>query len=134
MNTQQKETIARLRIKGYSYTAVGQEIGLKESTVKTYCSRHGLTDSILRAKHCCKMCGAPIHSIEKRRSKVFCSDHCRAEWWNKHHRGKAQKTVYHFVCLNCGQPFESHGNKSRKYCSHNCYISARFGKGRGSNE
>ena len=27
---------------------------------------------------------------------------------------------------NCGLPFTAYGNSKRKYCSHECYIAARF--------
>ena len=29
-------------------------------------------------------------------------------------------------CAYCGQPFQSYGNQTRKYCSHECYIHDRF--------
>ena len=34
---------------------------------------------------------------------------------------------YHFICRGCGKKFTSYSNKSRKYCSHECYIKHRFG-------
>jgi len=38
-----------------------------------------------------------------------------------------RKAVYPVVCAHCARPFESYGNAGRKYCSHGCYIAARFG-------
>lgn len=31
-----------------------------------------------------------------------------------------------YVCPNCGQSFTAYGNSHRKYCSHECYVTARF--------
>jgi len=33
------------------------------------------------------------------------------------------------TCARCGKEFTSYGNKNRKYCSHDCYIKARFWEG-----
>lgn len=41
-----------------------------------------------------------------------------------------RKAVYAYTCAHCGKPFTAYGNKERKYCSHNCYISDRFGEER----
>lgn len=40
-----------------------------------------------------------------------------------------RKAFYPMVCAECGEKFLSYGNRERKYCSHACYIKARFGKG-----
>ena len=34
--------------------------------------------------------------------------------------------VYTFICPECGKEFTAYGNAKRKYCSHVCYIAARF--------
>jgi len=34
--------------------------------------------------------------------------------------------MYPAVCVRCGKEFLSYGNRKRKYCSHDCYIKARF--------
>jgi hypothetical protein len=31
------------------------------------------------------------------------------------------------VCQHCGKPFTDYANRHRKYCSHPCYIAARYG-------
>jgi hypothetical protein len=76
---------------------------------------------------CCKQCGKLIKIIPKRKPKIFCSDECRAEWWNTHPENVQRKAVYHFTCAHCGKPFTAYGNKGRKYCCHQCYIADRFG-------
>jgi hypothetical protein len=58
---------------------------------------------------------------------LFCSDECRLTWWNqnKYREGGKPRT---FKCLNCGKEFQAFVVKERKYCSHACYIEARFGR------
>jgi hypothetical protein len=51
-------------------------------------------------------------------------------WWEAHPERLSRKAVYELVCAGCGEPFESYGNKGRRYCSHGCYVKARFGGGR----
>ena len=59
--------------------------------------------------------------------KMFCSDACRVAWWNCHKDLVTRKAVYMIPCAGCGKVFKSYGNRNRKYCSHGCYINARFG-------
>jgi hypothetical protein len=49
-------------------------------------------------------------------------------WWNSHQDTVKKKAVYHLICTTCSKPFDSYGNKNRRYCCHACYISDRFGK------
>lgn len=128
----QKQKIKLLRSSGKSYRDIAAEMDLKESTVKTYCNRNGLTNmdiSLMRSKqkNKCLYCGAEIHQMPKQKPKKFCSDNCRFAWWNKNRDLKNKKAVYTIKCRGCGKEFTSYGNKTRKYCSHLCYISARFG-------
>jgi endogenous inhibitor of DNA gyrase (YacG/DUF329 family) len=77
----------------------------------------------------CKMCGSVIVQISGRKARKFCSDACRVEWWNSHRDQVVKKAVYEFNCPHCGETFTAYGNANRKYCSHACYIAARFGGG-----
>ena len=62
------------------------------------------------------------------RPKKFCSDKCRREWWKGHPEriNRKESAMYPAVCVRCGKEFLSYGNRKRKYCSHDCYIKARF--------
>ena len=86
MTTAQKETLRKMRMVGKSYTDICRVLGAKESTVRTFCSRNGLTDKDLKQlppqlADCktCPNCGRPLEQIPKR----FCSDACRQIWWSK---------------------------------------------------
>lgn len=112
-----------MRSQGYSYGKIAMALGISENTVKTYCRRNRLVKDGVVAVSICKQCGCPMAAGTTRR---FCSDKCRAAWWRSNHTDKA-KTTYEIKCAFCGKPFVSLGNKARKYCSHQCYIAARFG-------
>lgn len=65
MTAEQKSKIHEFRYCGIGYKAIASATGLKESAVKTYCSRNGLTDkSIAEAKaedkNRCSNCGTHI--------------------------------------------------------------------------
>jgi len=134
MSNEQKQQITALRRQGYGYSKIAQTLSISENTVKSYCRRNGLSSDALNNTVDCKQCGKPIIIKEKCKPRQFCSDRCRSQWWNNHHHQSLSKTTYRFVCQKCGLPFESNGNKSRKYCSHECYIATRFGKERVGDE
>ena len=75
----------------------------------------------------CKYCGAMILEIPGRKEKKFCSDDCRNRWWNKHLAEATRKNMSNYVCPACGKTFSAYGKRNRKYCSHECYITDRFG-------
>ena len=134
MTQQQKEQIAKLRTEGYSIPAISEALGISKDTIKTHCRRYGLNPASAVDKNkkvedgCfCRNCGAPLVQTEGKRVKLFCSDKCRTAWWNSHRDAHGSKSVYQYSCAKCGQPFTAYGNSHRKYCSHACYISDRFG-------
>lgn len=56
------------------------------------------------------------------------SDNTVRSFCRRNGLGDAAKNT--IACAHCGKPFTAYGNKERKYCSHNCYISDRFGEER----
>lgn len=126
MTTDQKKIITEMRKRGRTYANIAEILSISESTIKTYCRRTRLTEDSAKAVLVCKQCGKPIKVKDKHRARQFCSDQCRAAWWYAN-RGSKPRTEYQLICSNCSQPFVSIGNKARKYCSHQCYIDARFG-------
>lgn len=76
----------------------------------------------------CQYCGNTLFNARTGRRKRFCGPECRRKWWNAN-RDKLQQgeeSEYRFVCKNCGKEFVAYCNPNRKYCSHECYVSARF--------
>lgn len=139
MTNEQKEIIMRMRAEGHGYTSVANTVGLPKDTVKSFCRRNGLAGqsahyaSQEKGKRC-PQCGAQIERKAKVKPRRFCSSACRQAWWNAHLDHVEKKAVYTFVCAECGEPFTAYGNNSRKYCSHMCYVKARFKGGAARDE
>ena len=129
MTDLQKEQIKTLRLQGIGYVKIGEMLGISDNTVRSFCRRNGLGDAAKNTVSC-KHCGKLIKIIPKQKPRKFCSDACRTAWWNSHPDCVDRKAVYAYTCAHCGKPFTAYGNKERKYCSHNCYISDRFGEER----
>ena len=139
MTQAQKDQIKKYRVDGVGYTAISRLMGLPLNTVKSFCKRNNLGGRLAVSVKAdksegsalpafCKRCGLPIEQTLGRKVKVFCSTACRMQWWKVHPENLNRKAVYGFTCGLCGKPFTAYGNKNRKFCSHDCYVAARFGK------
>ncbi len=139
MTKLQKEQVHSMRSEGKGYAKIAACLGLSENTIKSYCKRNNLggvatesepegPDSEIEATSFCKNCGKPMEQHTGMKQRKFCSDKCRMTWWNCHTEQVSQNAIYHLECSGCKKPFDSYGNKTRKYCSHACYIKDRFGK------
>ena len=82
MNKAQIATIERLRHEGKGLSAIAKETGISINTIKSHFSRHGI--SAPRRIRTCLLCHSEIKT-----SKHFCSDTCRAAWYESH-RDEAQ--------------------------------------------
>ncbi len=139
MTENQKTRIADMRGEGYGCIKIAQMLGLSENTVKSFCRRKkltGRTDAVPHmavpvrdGQHFCLCCGVEVAQTPGRKEKKFCSDKCRNKWWNSHLDQVERKANYEFVCACCKKPFTAYGNAGRKYCSHACYVTDRFGGG-----
>lgn len=121
MTIHEKSEINRMRLEGYSASAIATFLGLSASTVRSHIHRHPEIENT----RLCKNCGKPVLQTPNRREKKFCSDTCRMEWWNKHQGEVHRKAYYTLTCEYCKKEFTSYGNKNRKYCSRDCYTQAR---------
>jgi len=116
MTNEQKQAIQALRETGLSYGVIAKKLQIAEGTGKTFCRRGG----IAAEESCCPQCGARLPDTPFFRKRRFCSEHCRMAWWHAH------RLVHAYPCAGCGATFLS--GSERKYCSHDCYIRARFGR------
>lgn len=130
MTKAQTEQIVRLRMQGCGYTVIAKRMELSRDTVRSFCRRNGLAGRIsgrvVPDSERCRECGKVLEQIKGRKHRVFCSAPCRVKWWHEHPERIVKKAVYSFTCAGCGKTFTSYGNAKRKYCSHACYIHARF--------
>ena len=129
MTDLQKKTIRAMRLQGIGYVKIGEELGLSDNTVRSYCRRNGLCEKVKNSV-VCRQCGKPVKIVPKQKPRLFCSDLCRNAWWNSHPECVNRKAVYGYTCAHCGRSFTAYGNRKRKYCSHSCYIADRFGEER----
>ena len=128
MTDTEKEKIRFLRLEGCSYGGIAERLHLSENTVKSYCQRNGLAGRAQRRMDgCCKCCGKDLRTQPRRKNRRFCSEDCRRAWWKAHPEAGVRSAYYPMICENCGKEYLSYGNQTRKYCSHACYIRARFG-------
>ena len=133
MTNQQKEAVLQLRSKGLGYTEIARQLGLSVNTLKSFGRRYGVP-SLYRVSgieageqqpnlNGCKQCSAALIQTPHRRKKSFCSDRCRYAWW-MHNRALSQSATPN-KCPSCGKLFVA--RNSQRYCSHTCYVTARFG-------
>ena len=133
MTENQKKQIEQYRQQGFSYTVISRKMSIPINSIKTYCKRHGFggiraNSAVLpQVITACEYCGMPVKQNQGRKQKRFCSDKCRNHWWNTHMKQVQKRANYNCICKKCGKLFISYGNRKRKYCSHACYISDRFG-------
>lgn len=130
MTDAQKEKIRFWRMEGLGYGTIAARLGLSENTVKSFCRRNNLTGVAAKeTPTTCRYCGADLSLSPGRKGRKFCCAACRRAWWKAHPELVNREAFYLMTCAHCGKEFKSYGNKKRKYCSHACYIAARFGEG-----
>lgn len=73
----------------------------------------------------------PEESVTKRSrsQKQPCSPECctDCQQTEKKKKPRSQRSFIHHTCETCGQSFAAPRAAKRRYCSHACYIKARFG-------
>jgi len=125
MSAEQKYHAIRLRNVGHSYTKIGELLGLPAETVKSYC-RRTVTSAPAPENTICLNCGKPLFRMPKQKPRRFCSAYCRSVYLN-HHADRRTTPANHIrPCPQCGELYKVYSTTPRKYCSHECYVRARF--------
>lgn len=129
MNIKEKQQVMKLRSEGLGYKKIANELNISINTIKSFCRNNYLTSEYMESKTCCKECGKELNQIGHMKVRQFCSCKCKQAWWNQH-RNQAKRTIMEeHICPNCEKTFHAYARDNRKYCSHTCYINARFKKG-----
>ena len=124
MTNDERKRIERLRKNGNSFSRIAEITGLSKDSVRMYCTRNDIVP-LKNKDSCCRQCGKELNENQgKGRKALFCSSNCRIIYWRKM---KEKDRNYIKVCSCCGKEFFSY-RRDRKYCSHECYIKARFGE------
>lgn len=121
MTDSQKKQIASMRNKKATYTEISEAMGIPVGTIKNYCYRYGMTAKTQASKPSCKNCGTELIHASKARPRLFCCEHCKQTWWNKHRRERASAKIIPHTCPMCGKVFADYSGANRKYCSQKCY-------------
>lgn len=125
MTNGEKMLITQQRRHGQGYKEIARKLGMSVNTVKSYCQRNDIkpVEKTMPGKDVCRQCGSMLQHTPGRKKKQFCSDACRMRWWHEHR--DMSKTARDAKCTACGREFIT--DRVQKYCSHTCYIAARFG-------
>ena len=134
MTDAEKARVVEYRRHGMGCAEIARLLNVSANTIKSFLQRNRVivesvqveqTKTVMQ-KECCKQCGALLTRTGRSREKQFCSDKCRLQWWHEH-RGSSKRAVEH-ICPECQRVFST--DRAQKYCSHECYILARFGRKR----
>ena len=125
MTTDERKRIERLRKSGNSFSRISEITGLSPDSIRMYCKRNGIAPNGDKTSRCLE-CGKELLPKGRGRTALFCSDTCRVLYWRTQKYSTKDRSYLH-ICNRCGDEFFS-AKSSRKYCSHTCYIKARFGE------
>lgn len=125
MTEEQKKRVKRLRANGRSFREISEITGIGVSAIKMYCSRNEVQNGGSLEK-LCLCCGKKLDVGKTGRPATFCSSSCRLKVWRTNAKEFSNQNR---TCPSCGKTFHT-SVPTRKYCSHGCYINARFGEGR----
>ncbi len=123
MSLRTKDLIIAYREEGLSY----REIAEKTHTSEGYCRNIWFRDNRAKQKNkqqpemgMCIFCGKLLINNEGAKTKKFCSDKCRYDYFNfeKKHKG------YIRTCEHCKKEFVAFGNRYKRFCSRECQNAA----------
>lgn len=84
------EDLIRLRMIGYSYSAIGKAMHISKNTLMSYCRNHGIVSDAKRKTKAenatlgnCKYCGRVIETDSNGSTRIFCSTACRKASWEE---------------------------------------------------
>ena len=129
MNSLQKAQIEKMRASGFGFHEISHKMDIPVSTIKSYCYSHGILDTSDQIGGvCCPQCGQPVPRM-RFKPRRFCSDACCVQYWHRHPDEMKKRSVVEQHCAHCGKTFNDYAGRGRRYCSHPCYIAARYGGG-----
>ncbi len=121
MEANEKNRIQELRDGGLTYREIADETGIAFGTVKMFFQRLKDSPAVPR----CEQCHRTLRQDVTRAGRRFCSDKCRAKWWETHPDKTKSAEQHRFTCAMCGKVFFS--KKSGKYCTRDCYYASLKG-------
>ena len=123
MSFTQKDLILEYRKEGLPFREIAEKTHASEDYCRTVCSRANLhieQKPTVPIDGVCKQCGKQLINTPGAKAKIYCSDKCRYEYYNKQ---KARK-AYDLICKYCGKKFVAFGNPKKRFCSRDCQAAA----------
>lgn len=125
-----REQARLLRGHGMGYKRIAGITGLTRDAVRNACKRidaisedSDLFERIQGGK-ACTYCGGDMEQHGgSGRSRRFCSDYCRRQYWRLHRPEQKKKEDKLFLrsCAYCGKTFQVYGKNDRTYCCREHY-------------
>ena len=129
MNKHVKSQIINLHCQGVRYVDISRQLKIPVSTIKSFVYSHQAdVEAGMANIPTCPNCGAPVPKMHFK-PRRFCSDRCRVLYWKEHQDELKHTTMVPITCTNCHGTFMDYAGRNRRYCSHSCYIQARYGGG-----
>lgn len=133
MNEIDKQKIRKLRIQGYGYLRISEQLQISPNTIRSFCKKENIDGYIkageqLKGKEnltLCKQCNKKFYQIAGRKKKVFCSDACCKVYWSLHKDKQRRIVPQIYQCLICGKDYYEYPSRERKYCSRECYYTSK---------
>ena len=127
LDAREETAIARLYSDQLSYRRIAELLGLPTSAVRRHTTtlpepQADVPDTVVGW---CPWCGRRLYQRRDGKKQRFCCTEHRRAWWARHPEAKAGTATYSYTCAGCGKPFKAYGNKTRKYCTHTCYVAHR---------
>ena len=134
MTDLQKQQITQMRKQGRTYSEISDSLSIAVGTIKAFCSRKVPKAPALApvvqaptTEGYCKRCGQPLINTPGHRQKTFCSSACQRKYWQENKEMLRHDSFVTITCPACGKQFSDYAGHHRKYCSHSCYITHRYG-------
>lgn len=134
MTDLQKQQITQMRKQGRTYSEISDSLSIAVGTIKAFCSRKvpkapafAPVVQATTTEGYCKRCGQPLINTPGHRQKTFCSSVCQRKYWQENKEMLRHDSFVTITCPACGKQFSDYAGHHRKYCSHSCYITHRYG-------
>ncbi len=101
MTETDKQLIFELRVKGVGYKAIAAVLGINRDQIRQFCKHFGLEGDAaivalnirerVKTKELCANCYLTISQKGTGRTRRFCGDKCRRQWWKKNREAMLKK-------------------------------------------
>ena len=124
MTVEEKNKVLTLTREGKSIREIAELMNFPKSTVALIAEQKDRVKEFIECPGCGKTIIHPLPHTG--RWQKYCNSECK----NKFYRESKYKKHVRSICQCCGKEFFQYTNTDWKYCSRECYINARYYKGK----